>query len=385
MYQRFTICLIVVLVLIQSAFAYQAPLADFGFNGLLNETKETKSCKELTINLSDSAVLEKGTGILSINGDFVDPKMDSSYISVSVNGGEENVLWPEDFVCNGTCWARIFLLDLKSATTKINLCAALGGLSKSVAVTNNSFIGIYDAPSLSITNSAPGRIFLGERAKMTITVTNSGTKAAEVFVQFVHPDTRAKVPIASFDIVEGDSSATTIVGAGEEKKFDYYIKPSIVSSYNLPSAALFFTNVFGEKQFLLSEHPTMSVVEQKIIQVSLIAMEEKNPFAFKTIIKNNSSSTFNGVVILSPQTALTSPIQAVSVGPNSEQEVIFNSKELENGTYSFVASIRDGNDIYSSNAIDLQIKKEGIPFEIIFALIGILIGAAIFAYLYFRK
>jgi len=385
MYQKIAVCLVLLLFLVQSAFAYQAPLSDFGFNGLLNETKDTKSCKEVTVTLSDAVVLEKGTGILSINGDFLDPKMDSSYISVSINGGEEIVLWPEEFVCNGTCWARIFLLDLKKGSTKINLCAVLGSLSKSVAVTNNSFIGIYDAPSLSISNSAPGRIFFGDRAKMTISVTNSGTKAAEVFVQFVHPDTRAKVPIASFDIVEGDSSATTTVAAGETKNFDYYIKPSIISSYNLPSAALFFTNEFGEKQFLLSEHPTMSVVEQKTIEVSLVAIEQKNPFVFKAIVKNNSAFSFNGTIILSPQTTIASPIQAVSIGPNSEKEVIFNSKVIENGDYSFVASIRDGNDIYSSNAIDLQIKKEGLPFEIIFAILGILIGAAIFSYLYFKK
>ncbi len=385
MYQKIAVCLILVLVLVQSAFAYQAPLAEFGFSGLLNETKDTKSCKEVTLTLSDAAVLEKGIGILSINGEFVDPKVDSSYISVSVNGVEENVLWPEDFVCNGTCWARIFLPDLKKGSTKINLCAVLGSLSKSVAVTNNSFVGVYDAPSLSISNSAPGQIFLGNRAKMTISVTNSGTKAAEVFVQFVHPDTRAKVPIASFDIVEGDSSATTIVAAGETKNFDYYIKPSIISSYNLPSAALFFTNEFGEKQFLLSEHPMMSVVEQKIIEISLVAIEQKNPFVFKAIVKNNSSLPFNGTVSLSPQPALVNPIQAVYIAPNSEKEVTFNSSSLENGAYSFVANIRDGNDIYSSNAIDLEIKKEGLPFEIIFAILGILIGAAIFGYLYFKK
>jgi len=372
------------LFLAQSAFAYQASLVDYGYSEILNETKDTTVCKELTITLPNSAVLEKGEGILSINASFLEAKNDSSYVSVSINGGKSKIIWPEDFVCNGTCWARIFLPELKKGNTKINLCAVVGGITKSVSITKNSFVGIYDTPVLSITNSAPEKIFLGERAKMSIIILNSGTKDASVFVQFVHPDTRAKVPISSFDIVEGDSSATTVLKAGDTKTFDYYIKPSIVSSYNLPSASLFFTNVFGEEQFLLSEHPLMSVVEQKQIEISLVVMEEK-PFVFKALVKNNTSSAFNGAVILSPQTSLVNPIQEVFVGPNSEKEITFNSKPQEKGNYSFVASIRDGNNVYLSNTIELEVKNEGLPVEIIFAIIGILIGAAIFGWLYFKK
>jgi hypothetical protein len=360
-------------------------LTAYGFNGVLNEKTESRVCKEITINLPQSAILEKGEGILSINALFSDYQNDSSYISFSINGGAEEVLWPEDFVCNGNCWARIFLPELKKGTTKVNICAVLGGLTKSVSITNNTFIGVYDSPVLSIQNSAPSEIYLGERAKMSIVVSNTGTKAAEIYVQFVHPDTRAKVPIASFDIVEGESSATTTIAAGETKRFVYYIKPSLISSYNLPSAALFFTNYFGEKQVMLSEHPMMSVVEQKQVVISLVALGEKKPYTFKAIIKNNLSTTFNGSVFLTPQTVIQNPVQEFSIGPNSEKEITFTATDLEAGKYSFVANIRDGNEVYVSNPIDLEIKQEGIPFEIVFALIGIILGVAIFAWVYFVK
>jgi hypothetical protein len=72
---------------------------------------------------------------------------------------------------------------------------------------------------------------------MTIIVSNTGTKPADVFVQFIHPDTRAKVPIKSFDIVEGESSTSTTIAAGESKSFNYYIKPTTLGLYNLPSAS----------------------------------------------------------------------------------------------------------------------------------------------------
>ena len=152
-------------------------------------------------------------------------------------------------------------------------------------VTENLF-GFYDIPLLKIRNEAPSQIFLGDRAKMSIIVSNEGTEPASIYVQFVQPDTRAKVNISSFDIVEGDSSASTYLMPGETKKFDYYIKPSLISSYNLPSAALFFTNNFGEEQVLISNHPTLSVVKPNKLNLALIVSEEENENrTFKVIIK----------------------------------------------------------------------------------------------------
>ena len=384
-YAKVFIAVLAVLLLSCTAFAYEVPLSSFGFNSISVEKQSSRECKDLNISLPDSALSENGSGILSLQADFNAYLDDSSYISVSVNDCKEQILWPENFSCTQSCWTRVFIPELKQGPVKVSLCAVLGGSTKSVSLGDNSFVGIFDTPVLQIQNESPSKIFLGERAKMSIVVTNSGTKEASIFVQFIHPDTRAKVPISSFDIVEGDSSASTILAAGETKKFDYYIKPSMVSSYNLPSAALFFTNIFGEKQSIISNHPQMSVVDQLKLETSFIVLNEKNPYQIKLLLKNNSSDTFTGKAIISPQTAFDTPVIDVEVQPSSEKEITFSTKDLPAGKYSFFATVSDSNDTYTSNAVNLEVEQTSTPFQIIFAVVCVIIGAGIFAWIYFAR
>jgi len=262
---------LILIVFASLAVAVQFPLTEYGFLEITNLSPGTTQCRELVVSLAQEQAQEKGAGILSINAEFSESKNDSTYVSVLVNEKRELILWKENFSCASLCWARIFLPELKENETKLKICSVLGGASEKLTVSENSFIGIYDTASLEIKTTSPEIIFLGQRAKMSIIVKNTGSKAANVFVQFVHPDTRAKVPITSFDIVVGDSSASTVIEASDTKKFDYYIKPTLVSSYNLPSAALFFTNNFGEEQVIISNHQMMSVLNPQQISVSLIS------------------------------------------------------------------------------------------------------------------
>lgn len=377
--------LTILILLFGAAFAYEQPLATFGFTDLNNTASSTTLCKELAVTIPAEAAAEQGQGILSINANFAQDMNDSTYVSVSVNGGEEKKYWSDSFVCAQKCWARVFVPELKQGSAKINICAVLGGATKSVEVTQNSFLGIYDTPALTIKNSSPASIYLGSRAKMVISVTNSGTKASTIFVQFIHPDTRTKVPITSFDIVEGDSSATTTIAPNETRQFIYYIKPTVISSYNLPSAALFFKNIFGEEETILSSHPQMTVLEQKQIEVSIVSVSETNPRTFKAIIKNNLDSAFHGTITMAPQTEFATYTQSVTVLPNSEKEISFEAKPLTQGNYSFQATIRDANQIYSSNTIDVAVTQSGVPLQILVAIAGIIIGALIFGWIYFSK
>ena len=376
---------LLLIFLIGTVFAYEQPLTAYGFSGLINSTNSTTVCKEITVTLPDTAIAEKGEGILSLVASFVDDVNDSTYVSVSVNNGEEKKYWHESFFCTTECHARVFIPELKKGSTKLNICAVLGGASKSLVVSSGSYIGIYDTPVLSIKNSAPSEIFLGNRAKMIISATNSGTKATSIFVQFIHPDTRAKIPITSFDIVEGDSSATALIAPNETKEFIYYIKPSIISAYNLPLAALFFKNIFGEDETLLSNHPFMTVIEQKQIELSIVSISDTDPRVFKAIIKNNFDTPFNGIITMAPQTEFVDYSQNITVSSLSNKELFFEAKTLAQGKYPFQATIRDTNNIYSSNIINVEVTKSGISMQIILAIVGIIIGAVIFSWIYFVK
>ncbi len=376
---------ILVLTILPFSLAYQTTLKEVGFTSLSNKDPFSTKCTTIDLTVPQADRNEFGSGLFSVQAEFVDLQEDSSYLVISINDGPDKVIWPESFSCNNGCWTRIFIPELKSGTVKVKLCAALGGLTKEVNITENSFFGIYDTPILTITNTAPEIVQLGDKAKMSIKVSNEGTKAANIFVQFVHPDVRAKIKVTSFDIVEGESSATTTIAPGETKYFDYYVKPTIISTYNMSSAALFFTNYFNEQQSIISNHPMMSVVKQDKVEISLVSLDEKNPYIFKAIIKNNSLSAFTGAIVVSPQTTLQSPVQEIFVAASSEKEITFVSKDIPEGEYSFFATVRDGNNVYTSNSIDLEVKNDGVPFDIVFALIGIIVGVSIFVWIYFIR
>lgn len=379
--------LFVFVLLLGSVFAFTSPLTEFGFKEIQTSIVSEKICQTIVLNLNESDLNKEGVGLLSLNSFFGGMDLDNTYISISINEGEEMIFWKEFFHCTKeNCWARIYLPQLSEGSTNLKICAILGGNTSIVKVTEDSFFGIYDIPLLKIRNEVPSQIFLGDRAKMSIIVSNEGTELATIYVQFVHPDTRAKVNISSFDIVEGDSSATTSLIPGEIKKFDYYIKPTLISSYNLPSAALFFTNNFGEEQVLISNHPTLSVISPKKLDLSLIVSNENDEKSqtFKVIIKNNFPSSFTGELRLYPQTKIIDSVKEVFVSANGEQEVIFNSIPFE-GKEEFFVSIIDGNEIYYSNTLEVENKSNNFSFLIILAICGILASGLIFVWIYYSK
>ena len=378
--------LVLIMLLLSNVMAFEAPLADFGFKDINTSTISSKECQTIDINLMENSRNEKGVGLISLNAVFGGVEIDNTYVSILINGQEEKVFWKEFFSCtNNSCWARIYLPQIKERSSNVVICASLGGNTSNVFVSKNSLVGIYNIPMLEIQNTSPAEIFLGERAKMNIIVSNKGTKNSTVYLQFVHPDTRAKVSISSFDIVEGDSSATTSISPGETKQFVYYIKPTLVSSYNLPSAALFFTNNFGEEQVLISNHPTLSVVTPKQIEVSLVTISQENPVSFKAIIKNNWDVPFNGTIIISPQTKIQNSLQSISILAKGEQEIIFESLQIDVSKEKFFATILDNNNIYVSNIIELELTQNQLPLGIILAICGVLVGLLIFGWIYYTK
>ena len=69
----------------------------FGFNDINTSIASVKECQTINFNLSESDLNEKGIGLLSLNAKFSGIEIDNTYISVSINGGEEKVFWKESF------------------------------------------------------------------------------------------------------------------------------------------------------------------------------------------------------------------------------------------------------------------------------------------------
>jgi len=372
-----------------TALAFEVPLSAFGFEGADANAPLSRDCQTIAIDISSSAAGSETVGILSLRANFEAVKSDSSYVSVKTLAGTQ-LIWPENLLCaegegvsDGNCWARIFLPALSTKEVEAEICVQTGGETAFGKIFVDSFAGLYNSPRITITNSAPAEIDLGERAKLSTKIKNSGTKDALVFIQFVKPDTRAAVDITSFDIIDGQSTMNVLLTAGEEQEFSYYVKPSKASSYNLSSSIAVFENVFGEQQGVISNHAQMNVKELLQIELTLIGREiSSKEFELKAIVKNNLSEPFNGTIFISPSAFIRASNQELVVGALNEKSVYFYSKELPLGEYSFTATIVDNNTQYASNTITVELKDQPVPFEIIFAIIGVIILAIFLYFIY---
>ena len=386
MYKKI-LALLCILFFISFVSALELPLSDYGFNEIEVIGASMRECASFNLDLThlkETAFYTKG--ILSLKTDFIGEKGDNSFVSVKINSDKEQVLWPEHFSCKSGCFARIFVDDLLDEEKLIRVCVSTGGKTSSAKVSASSTIGLYDTPTLEIENTSPSEITLGQRAEMNIIVKNTGTKDAEIFVQFIAQDLRTLLEITSFDIVAGDASATEVISAGDEKKFTYYIKPTQASVYNLPSAALFFTNIFSETQQIYSSHPQLSVTAQK--QIDLVLVGEgimENQMNTKVIVRNNRDEPFSGRLSIKPYDLVTGNIIKVFLDGKQEKEFIFKTKTLLPGNYSLLAEVDTNDATYVSDSVSFQIQSKDMTIEIVIAVIAIIIALAIFFRIYFGK
>jgi hypothetical protein len=378
---------LLILFLAMQAFAYEIPLKDVGFNGIEINSSSLKECQSISVDLTNQkGVLFEEDGILSIKAKFIGETGDNSFVSVKIDSEDEVILWPEYFSCKTDCWARVFVENLLEDAKTIRLCISTGGKTENAQIFSDSKIGLYSSPFLKVKNVAPTEILLGQRARMNILVENVGSLDTNVFVQFIAQDLRTLLEITSFDIVDGEPSAHASVPAGEEKSFTYYIKPTQASAYNLPSAILFFENVFGEEQQLLSNHPQLRVLSPDQIDLLLVGETESgNKRQFKIIIRNNWDDEFNGTLTINPRDIIDSTDLNISLKSLQEKEVLVETIDLLPGKYSLLAELDSNGIKYSSESISFQVLNRDQSFEILFAIVVVIIALAIFFRIYFGK
>jgi hypothetical protein len=372
------------LFLISAVFSSAQPISNFGFEEFSLEKSNLFECRSIIFDASFFSEYEINNlhPILSIQSSIIGKEFDSSFISVEVND-KRKIFWKEYFNCLDNCVARMFLDDLKDGD-EITFCLRTG--ASKITLFESSTIGYYDTPVLKIENISPGEIILGERAKIIIKITNTGSKETDIFVQFVAENLRALINITSFDIVSGVASASTKIKPLETKEFEFYIKPIFSTHYNLPSSELSFENIFGENQKLLSNHPQLNVIEPN--QAELIIIGNKivdNKLFFVINIKNNWDIKLDGNLLIYPFDLVEKSILNILINPNSEKEYLFNTKKLANGNYFVQAQLITVDFNYFSESISFSINENNFWFEIFFSIIAIIIALLIFSKIYFTK
>jgi hypothetical protein len=336
-------------IILPSAFS-ESNISDFGFKGI-SIKENSSSCEQFILPLEKSNL----TPILSIKALFSSVMNDDSKISVSFDGVNTQTFLASDFLCteNINCVIRIFVPKTDANTTNVSICAISGPLTNNLLVLKESKFGFYDSPWLSIENTVSPSINLGEQAKMSIVVTNSGTKQSDIFVQFIRPSVRTDVDIDSFDIVSGESQARAVILPGAEREFVYYIKPTKESTYNLSNSILFFDNIFGERQSIKSNYSRLVVLNENYLKVTSILETDTNNVLLKVILTNNLPSTYTGHLQVYPKNYFSNSELNVSVPAEAEMDYVFTLPLSEATNATFFAEVIDSN-FLNSSALDLN-------------------------------
>lgn len=372
--------LLILLIMLSFTIADESPLNLFGFNDIKLIGPNQKVCENIVLPENNTNKF----GIISLKTEFIGEIGDNTYVLVSFNG-DEQIIWTDNFNCLDKCVARIFV-PKSTDPIETKICLNAGGKSISSQIFSNSFIGFYDTPVIEIEHISPQLIILDERAEMKIRLKNSGNKEADIFVQFLSENLREFLNITSFDIVQGDTSVKTTLLPNQEKEFIYYIKPTKVSSYNLPTAVVFFENIFGENQKISSNYPSLIVLDKEKVNLILISEELKeNNFKFKLIIKNNRADNITGNLILLPNDLFFDNNVEINLRSFEEKEILFEINNLKSGNYSIMTQFLLNDNLFISNSLEFVIKEKDYFFEIIFSLIGIIISLLIFSWIYFQK
>ncbi|MCX6801035.1 MAG: hypothetical protein NTZ73_02510 [Candidatus Diapherotrites archaeon] len=374
----------VLLLLIFPAFAFEKTFSELGYPGLNVETVRSTNCSTINFSVPQETLNSDLFPIFSLKMEYYPMLGGDSRITIKLDNSREIKILPMDFSCDEECWARVSVpKEEMGAENSAEICAISGKSTSELVLLSESKIGFYDTPVFSLRKESPGTILLGQKAKLKIIATNSGSKDANVFVQFISPLTREAIEITSFDVVEGESSARTVIKSGETREFVFYIKPTLASGYNLPAAVLFFENVFGEEQKVVSNHPQLEVIEPKDVKVVIVASKpEGKSFSFLVEVKNNRMVPFQGLLKISNQELVEGAISPISVPPNSDKQFSFVAKNLSVGDYSIFATVEDENASYNSNTVAFAISGGGLPIEVYFAIFGLIVSAVLLWYIY---
>jgi hypothetical protein len=377
--------IIVFVFLISNVASQEISLRQNNYVDFVIDEENPILCKEYIFNVGEELLSQNKFPIFSLKATFLPKLSDSTKVTLNFNNFGELTLSKNNFYCNNECWARIILAKSKiRSSNTLTICVSKPEENEKTVIFADSKIGFYETPFLTIDHVSPGTIFLGDRAEMKIIAKNIGSKDANVFIQFIDPVGKRVIILDGFFVIEGESTVNTTIKAGETKQFTYFIKPLLESSYNLPSAILTFTNIFGEEESIYSTHPQLYVIKPEKTEVFIAGSNPVNNFFnFKIIVRNKWDAPFKGQLRISHEDHVEGALSEITIPPNSEKEFLFNTNELQIGDYNFFAIVEDENSSSTSNSITFKVTSEKISDEVYFAITGIIVSILIFLGIYF--
>lgn len=300
------------MMLIIMSFAVATPiitLNEFGMESFEIQGINEKKCTQINFYFEKIDEIKSDSNLVAqmlLKAEFENTN-GLAEIEIILNNSVKKIKEREMNCDEDGCYKTIYLN--KETINEINtlkLCGKTGNQESKIILRENSKIGFEKTPRFleqEFTKTPEkNNILLGEDLEMTIYITNSGSKDADVYISHIAKEVEQVVDITTFNVVIGDSETTTTIKAGETKEIKYTIKPNQPSNYILPSATLNFQNIEGKTEQIRTEHPEIKVDAPDMNFFTFYLKNQEKYFTnedieFQLAIKNQSLITQTNVMV----------------------------------------------------------------------------------------
>ncbi|MEK6973015.1 MAG: BatD family protein [archaeon] len=372
----------------QAAFAStEKVFSDSGYSDFIVEGKNQQQC--FTYNFlgeTDSGLYP----VLSLNTEFFPVTAGTVQLDIYLNEIKKASLNATDFKCSGQCISRIwFNQDDLLEKNDLNVCISTSNSITKATILSSSIFGFYETPLFSkdtfVKSVETKTVNFGEMLKVTLKLKNIGSKKANVDVNYMRNLVESEPK--SYDII-GDSYFSGVIEAGEEKTFEYVIKPLRVGTITIIPSSVEFTDIFGEKQVLLSNVVEIVVEELTDKVISEIILDKSKAKIGETVnakiaLKNISSSKISDIylkVLNNNQEIGSFNFDALNPYQTVYEDISITSDKASKSDIT-CTYIYEGKKA-SCKVISVAFDKEELSWAWIQSFVLILIGLVVFGGLY---
>lgn len=368
----------------------ETTLKEANFPGLTVYGAMQEQCSSLVF-VKDALAEEKGVFIiLSLHASFQPTSNGNAEVQVLNTDGNKLIadLKTKDFLND---WARVEI-PKQGLVEKNNLkvCAKTSNSITKIEIIEDSKIGYYKMPVFEIEKTvAKTKPIVGKEVEVTVKATNIGSEVGKAKVSYWN------VELDIAQITKGDSEFEGTIQPGQTVTMHYFVKPKYAVQMDLLPAIIEFENIFGEKQKIYSERPTLYVQEPEFqIKGAFSTGEQQTipPGRQASILLTVRNDGLNDLENVAIELEAPSSIQLSKTGFEA-----LNFKAGETKTFALTASgTEEGtqqigcNITYTDyalaqtkcNPISLDIEKPKQNQALILAVILLLVGAVIYIYIY---
>ncbi len=318
---------------------------------------------------------EKGSHlIVSINATFKPEMHGTASIDFFINNEFIGRKELSDFVCSaGECWTRMEIpKELLEKDNRIKICGKTGKSITGIEISSDSLIGAYLMPIINSRGfkkciytdkgacTTKYNAKLGEDLNVNIIIHNSGSR--EAFVRF--RDKRAIIKDREERKELGDVDFNFLLPAGSTKRISYQIRVKELGKMSLVPSVIYYDNVFGEEQSILSNVVDVEVFSVKpTVNVFIVGKDnEKRTAKVKIVVSNNSPYPLRELFL----SAI--PGKGVTInGPDKLELPVLNAKSSE--SLEFTVSANDPGEysigciaIYGNSKNTIECEKAVVLF-----------------------